>query len=129
MGITIFTFRVGRYYRRLYGRKLHFTASLTRRRKKNFFDHITDDIPPQIKILNTVILLFNDAVIWIWIEPRHEKNMSQGLRAGKTDQDSNLPAQHFIKPKTLTLYISPYSPGSPPSHPYPPMQTSAVLFS
>ena len=42
-------------YRRIYVRKSSFTALLTRCRKTKISDRISDDIPPQMKILNTVI--------------------------------------------------------------------------
>ena len=37
------------YVRRLYGRKFRFTAT----RQNENSDHITDDIPPQMNILNS----------------------------------------------------------------------------
>ena len=55
MGIIIFKFSFGEVYRRIYVRKLRFTAPLMRRHKKEISDRISDDIPPQMKNLNTVI--------------------------------------------------------------------------
>ena len=54
MGITIFKFSFVEVYRSIYGRKSCFTAPLSRRRKKKS-DGISDDIPPKMKNLNTVI--------------------------------------------------------------------------
>ena len=42
-------------YRLLYGRKFRLTATRQRSRKTVISDHITDDIPLQMKILNMVI--------------------------------------------------------------------------
>ena len=51
--ICIQNIHLGRYYRRLYGRKFRFTAM--RQRRNVISDHITDYIPPQMKILHMVI--------------------------------------------------------------------------
>ena len=55
MGITIFKISFEEVFRRIYVRKSHFTAPLAPRRKTKFIHRISDDIPPQVTILNTAI--------------------------------------------------------------------------
>ena len=42
-------------YRRICVQGVTFSATLTRHRKTKFSFHISNDIPPQIRILNTVV--------------------------------------------------------------------------
>ena len=54
MGITASNLSFGEVNRRFYGRKLRFTAPLTRRRK-TISDRKTADLPPQMPNLKAVI--------------------------------------------------------------------------
>ena len=54
-GLPYSKFSFGEVYRQIYGRKFSFTATCKRSRKTWFPKRISDNIPPQMKILNMII--------------------------------------------------------------------------
>ena len=63
-----------RVYRRLYGRKFRFTAT-----PQVISDHIIDDIPPQMNILNMVIPILIHFLIFI--RQRHVLHQTEASAA------------------------------------------------